>query len=157
MLTIEKKKERKSKLKSKAASFSSSSHRSMTPLSMQPRYLPPVQYKPTNLQNYNSPSLLSTLLSTLYSLHYPLSYSNTYSQFAQVKSSRSIQSSQINEIENCLGESQGCFGISERERAREPESTNNHNLNRDLEPFRSRTSIVKPGPPKEEEEEQKSL
>jgi len=99
MLTIEKKKEKERKLKSSAVSPPppiSSSVQSPTPL--------------RRIQYYNSPSLLSTLPPLVLYRH---------SQF-KVKSSRSIQSSQINKIENCLGESQGCFGISERkgERAR---------------------------------------
>lgn len=102
MLTIEKKKERKSK--SSAVSLPSlppsisSSIQSPTPL--------------RRIQNYKSLSLLSILLHSL--LQHPSLLLYRYSQFAQVTSSRSIQSSQINEIENCLGESQGCFGISER-------------------------------------------
>lgn len=110
MLTIEKKKERKSKSKSKAASL---------PLPPSISSRSPIPY--TLAYNTILQHPLSTLYSTLYSLlQHPSLLLYRHSQSSQVTSSRSIQSSQINEIETCLGESQGCFGISERkgERAR---------------------------------------
>lgn len=109
MLTIEKKKKRKREGKLKSSAVSPPP----PPPSISSRC--PISYPLAWNTILQLP--LSTLYSTLLSTLPPLLLYR-HSQFAQVTSSRSIQSRQINEIENCLGESQGCFGISERERER---------------------------------------
>lgn len=156
MLTIEEKKERKKENRNRKQLLL------LLLFFLVSNALPPyVEYHTT------TPPLYSALYSLLSTPPPLLLY--RHSQFGQIKSSRSIQSRQINETENCLGDSQGCFGISERERTSQKPQTTNHKQPQIWtaisNPFRSRTSIsnfltiVKPGPPKEEEEEeeQKSL
>lgn len=115
MLTIEKEKKRRKieiEIESSFSSSSSSSPRSITPLSMKSRnYL---QYN-TILQYYNTTT--TPLYSTLYS-NTPLPYSTVIVNSVKSNQVGQFNQDKINEIETCLGESQGCFGISEREKGR---------------------------------------